>query len=152
MKLQVVDLSRESLEGIGRMLTPEKWSFPERGKDYSYADTDEDLGLPSPCSAGVLESVPRPMVLGRMERHLRTKEALIALEGGSSGLAVSSLAMGTQTFGWGADERSAYAMADRFLEAGGNFFDTTSTYNKGDEGRDETRSRRRQGRRARSQG
>jgi hypothetical protein len=81
MKLQVVDLSRESLEGIGRMLTPEKWSFPERGKDYSYADTDQDLGLPSPCSAGVLESVPRPMVLGRMERHLRTKEALIALEG-----------------------------------------------------------------------
>jgi aryl-alcohol dehydrogenase-like predicted oxidoreductase len=39
--------------------------------------------------------------------------------------------MGTQTFGWGADETSAYAMADRFLEAGGNFFDTSSTYNNG---------------------
>jgi aryl-alcohol dehydrogenase-like predicted oxidoreductase len=50
---------------------------------------------------------------------------------GSSGLAVSCLAMGTQTFGWGADEASAYAMADRFREAGGTFFDTSSTYNNG---------------------
>ena len=50
---------------------------------------------------------------------------------GSSGLAVSCLAMGTQTFGWGADETAAWAMADRFLEAGGNFFDTSSTYNSG---------------------
>jgi aryl-alcohol dehydrogenase-like predicted oxidoreductase len=50
---------------------------------------------------------------------------------GSSGLEVSCLAMGTQTFGWGADETSAYAMADRFREAGGNFFDTSSTYNSG---------------------
>jgi aryl-alcohol dehydrogenase-like predicted oxidoreductase len=50
---------------------------------------------------------------------------------GSSGLVVSRLAMGTQTFGWGADETAAWAMADRFLAAGGNFFDTSSTYNKG---------------------
>jgi hypothetical protein len=81
MKLQVVDLSRKSLEGIGHMLTPAKWNYPEKGQDYSYADTDADLGLPLPTSAGALESVPRPMVLDRMERHLRTKEALIALEG-----------------------------------------------------------------------
>jgi hypothetical protein len=81
MKLQVVDLSGESLAGIGHMLTPEKWVYPGTGQEYSYADIDADLGLPSPCSAGVLESVPRPMVLGRMERHLRTKEALVALEG-----------------------------------------------------------------------
>lgn len=50
---------------------------------------------------------------------------------GSSGLAFSCLAMGTQTFGWGADETAAWAMADRFREAGGNFFDTSSTYNSG---------------------
>lgn len=81
MKLQVVDLSRESLEGIGRMLTPETWTAPGTGQEYSYIDTDTDLGLPSPISTGALESVPRPMVLGRMERHLRSKEALIALEG-----------------------------------------------------------------------
>jgi aryl-alcohol dehydrogenase-like predicted oxidoreductase len=50
---------------------------------------------------------------------------------GNSGLVVSELAMGTQTFGWGADERIARAMADRFAEEGGILFDTSSTYNDG---------------------
>ncbi len=50
---------------------------------------------------------------------------------GSSGLAVSRLAMGTQTFGWGADEQTAWAMADRFRAAGGTLFDTSSTFNGG---------------------
>lgn len=50
---------------------------------------------------------------------------------GRSGVAVSELAMGTQTFGWGADEKAAHAMADRFVEAGGFFFDSSSTYNNG---------------------
>lgn len=39
--------------------------------------------------------------------------------------------MGTQTFGWGAEESEAHRMADRFVEAGGNLFDTSSTYNAG---------------------
>ncbi len=50
---------------------------------------------------------------------------------GASGLRVSELAMGAQTFGWGADEQTAHEMADRFVEAGGNLFDTSSTYNAG---------------------
>ena len=50
---------------------------------------------------------------------------------GRSGLKVSELAMGTQTFGWGADEKTAHAMADQFVAAGGNLFDTSSTYNAG---------------------
>jgi aryl-alcohol dehydrogenase-like predicted oxidoreductase len=50
---------------------------------------------------------------------------------GRSGLRVSELAMGTQTFGWGADETTAHRMADRFVEDGGDFFDTSSTYNAG---------------------
>ena len=81
MELRVVDLSMESLKGIGHLLTPEQWDVPGKGMEYTYTDIDADLGLPPPCSAGVLESVPRPMVLGRMERHLRTREALIALDG-----------------------------------------------------------------------
>lgn len=81
MELRVVDLSMESLKGIGHLLTPEQWELPDKGMEYTYTDIDADLGLPPPCSAGVLESVPRPMVLGRMERHLRTREALIALDG-----------------------------------------------------------------------
>jgi aryl-alcohol dehydrogenase-like predicted oxidoreductase len=50
---------------------------------------------------------------------------------GGSGLKVSELCMGTQTFGWGADEATAHAMADQFVDAGGNFFDTSNTYNQG---------------------
>jgi aryl-alcohol dehydrogenase-like predicted oxidoreductase len=50
---------------------------------------------------------------------------------GNSGLVVSELAMGTQTFGWGAEEAAALAMADRFVEQGGILFDTSSTYNGG---------------------
>ena len=50
---------------------------------------------------------------------------------GRTGLKVSELCMGTQTFGWVTDEPDAQRMADRFVEAGGNFFDTSNTYNKG---------------------
>lgn len=51
---------------------------------------------------------------------------------GRTGLKVSQLCMGTQTFGWGADEPSAHQMANQFVEAGGNFFDTSNTYNQGE--------------------
>lgn len=50
---------------------------------------------------------------------------------GRTGLKVSELCLGTQTFGWGADESAAQALADRFVAAGGNFFDSSNTYNKG---------------------
>ena len=50
---------------------------------------------------------------------------------GRAGLKVSELCLGTQTFGWGADETTAHAMADLFVEAGGNFFDTSNIYNEG---------------------
>lgn len=50
---------------------------------------------------------------------------------GRTGLKVSELCMGTQTFGWGADEPTAHAMMSRFLDAGGNFFDTSNIYNEG---------------------
>jgi len=50
---------------------------------------------------------------------------------GRTGLKVSELCMGTQTFGWGADQEEAIALSDRFVEAGGNFFDTSNLYNEG---------------------
>lgn len=50
---------------------------------------------------------------------------------GRTGLKVSELCMGTQTFGWGADELAAHAMADQFVAAGGSFFDTSNIYNQG---------------------
>jgi aryl-alcohol dehydrogenase-like predicted oxidoreductase len=50
---------------------------------------------------------------------------------GRTGLKVSEICLGTQTFGWGADQATAHALADRFVEAGGNFFDTSNIYNQG---------------------
>jgi len=50
---------------------------------------------------------------------------------GRTGLKVSEICLGCQTFGWGADQEGAIALADYFVEAGGNFFDTSNLYNEG---------------------
>ncbi|WP_328311857.1 aldo/keto reductase [Streptomyces sp. NBC_00442] len=54
---------------------------------------------------------------------------------GRSGLRVSPLALGTATFGtewgWGAAEDEARRLFDRYVEHGGNFIDTATTYTEG---------------------
>ena len=47
---------------------------------------------------------------------------------GASGCAVSTLALGTMTFGSESDEASSHAQLDRFFEAGGNLVDTADVY------------------------
>lgn len=54
---------------------------------------------------------------------------------GRSGLRVSPLALGAATFGtewgWGAEQDEARKLFDRYVERGGNFVDTASTYTNG---------------------
>ena len=50
---------------------------------------------------------------------------------GRTGLKVSELCLGTQTFGWVTEETEAFRILDRFVDAGGNFFDTADSYNRG---------------------
>lgn len=54
---------------------------------------------------------------------------------GRSGLRVSRLALGTMTFGiewgWGTDKETARQMVYRYVDAGGNFFDTADLYLNG---------------------
>ena len=50
---------------------------------------------------------------------------------GPSGCAVSSLALGTMTFGSETDEATAWAQLDRFVETGGNLVDTADVYSGG---------------------
>ena len=50
---------------------------------------------------------------------------------GRSGLRVSPLALGTMTFGWGADWDEARAIFDAYVERGGNFVDTANGYANG---------------------
>src|SRR5256885_16949650 len=54
---------------------------------------------------------------------------------GRSGLRVSSLCLGTMTFGtewgWGAEESVSRSLFDRYIEQGGNFIDTADGYTGG---------------------
>jgi aryl-alcohol dehydrogenase-like predicted oxidoreductase len=50
---------------------------------------------------------------------------------GRSGLRVSPLALGTMTFGWGADRDAARAIFDAYVGRGGNFVDTANGYANG---------------------
>ena len=50
---------------------------------------------------------------------------------GNTGTVVSSLCLGTMTFGTESDEQVAHAQLDRFLEQGGNFIDTADVYSDG---------------------
>jgi aryl-alcohol dehydrogenase-like predicted oxidoreductase len=50
---------------------------------------------------------------------------------GSSGCAVSTLALGTMTFGAETDESGSHAQLDMFVEAGGNLVDTADVYSRG---------------------
>jgi aryl-alcohol dehydrogenase-like predicted oxidoreductase len=51
---------------------------------------------------------------------------------GTSGLALSRLGLGTMTWGRDTDEIEAADQCRAFLDAGGNFIDTASTYGDGD--------------------
>jgi aryl-alcohol dehydrogenase-like predicted oxidoreductase len=50
---------------------------------------------------------------------------------GNSGVKVSSLCLGTMTFGSEADETISRQIIDRYLDAGGNFIDTADVYSRG---------------------
>jgi aryl-alcohol dehydrogenase-like predicted oxidoreductase len=50
---------------------------------------------------------------------------------GSSGCVVSSLALGTMTFGTEADREGSFAQLDGFVEAGGTLVDTADVYSAG---------------------
>jgi aryl-alcohol dehydrogenase-like predicted oxidoreductase len=54
---------------------------------------------------------------------------------GRSGLRVSELCLGTMTFGedwgWGASKEESRRIFERYVEAGGNFIDTSSNYTNG---------------------
>ena len=55
---------------------------------------------------------------------------------GRSGCAVSSLCLGTMTFGEETDEPVAHQQLDRFAEAGGTLVDTADVYGDGHVGGD----------------
>ncbi len=51
---------------------------------------------------------------------------------GGTGTVVSTLCLGTMTFGKESDEKTAHAQLDLFAERGGNFIDTADVYQQGE--------------------
>ena len=49
-----------------------------------------------------------------------------------TGTSVSNLALGAMGFGTETDDAEAFAILDRFVEAGGNFVDTANVYGAGE--------------------
>jgi aryl-alcohol dehydrogenase-like predicted oxidoreductase len=51
---------------------------------------------------------------------------------GRTGLKISEICFGTQTFGWTTGEADAHAMLDYYVGIGGNYLDTADSYNDGE--------------------
>ena len=49
---------------------------------------------------------------------------------GRTGLKVSSLCLGGNTFGWTTEQKASEAVLDAYVEAGGNFIDTADVYSR----------------------
>jgi aryl-alcohol dehydrogenase-like predicted oxidoreductase len=49
---------------------------------------------------------------------------------GRSGLKVSALCLGGNTFGWTTDQKASEVVLDAYVEAGGNFIDTADVYSR----------------------
>ena len=50
---------------------------------------------------------------------------------GDTGLKLSRIVLGTQTFGWSVDEANAFKILDYYVERGGNYLDLADSYNNG---------------------
>lgn len=51
---------------------------------------------------------------------------------GKSGLQISTMTMGTQTFGWNIEEEESKKLLSQYYEYGGNYFDAADSYNNGE--------------------
>lgn len=51
---------------------------------------------------------------------------------GKSGLKISSIGLGTQTFGWNVDESESKRLLSLYVERGGNYLDAADSYNNGE--------------------
>ena len=51
---------------------------------------------------------------------------------GTTGLKISAISFGAQTFGWNTGKEEAWAILDRYRESGGNYIDVADSYNDGE--------------------
>jgi len=51
---------------------------------------------------------------------------------GNTGLRISEIVFGTQTFGWNLDDEGAFELLDYYYDQGGNYLDSADKYNAGE--------------------
>ena len=51
---------------------------------------------------------------------------------GTTGLRISAISLGAQTFGWNTSAKEAWAILDTYRECGGNYIDVADSYNGGE--------------------
>jgi hypothetical protein len=83
MRIKAKDISAAELEGIGRLLFSPVPAAVKAPDECSFSIIAENLGLTDPCCAGTMDCAPRPRLVTRMERHLKTPEILVAIDGDS---------------------------------------------------------------------
>ena len=66
--------------------------------------------------------------LPKLSRRMRTVMELRQL--GRSDLRIAPVILGTNVFGWNADEKTSFAILDAFADAGFNAIDTANTYSR----------------------
>jgi aryl-alcohol dehydrogenase-like predicted oxidoreductase len=51
---------------------------------------------------------------------------------GRTGVKISAISLGAQTFGWNVGPEQSWSLLDQYLEAGGNYIDAADSYNQGE--------------------
>src|SRR2546422_7808160 len=65
-----------------------------------------------------------------MIRDAQGRVLMLMRKLGRTGLRVSALCLGGNTFGWTTDQKASEAVLDAYVEAGGNFIDTADVYSR----------------------
>lgn len=81
IEVQLNEISQENIADYGTLIDSEGRQADFSSKVFSYWDRLDAVAVEGRMSFGVLESYPGPLVAVNMERHTRTTETIIPLDG-----------------------------------------------------------------------
>ena len=100
------------------------------GTDCGFATFARSQPPSSPRSSGPSSS-PWPRARGWRPASSGDRRLIMLMRKlGRTGLKVSALCLGGNTFGWTTDQKASEAVLDAYVEAGGNFIDTADVYSR----------------------
>ncbi len=81
--MEIKELSSENFKAFGKILNGTAFVELDSAEEFSWADAAGGLDLFSPSCTGQLNCRYRDRDLKKMERHMKTPEIMVALEGDS---------------------------------------------------------------------